>query len=329
MTTLPPERAFMSLAAKEKMAKQLGARQQQQQIAAKIGPRGFTPGDGMWEPTAWDGTVPTRKWIVPGLVPAGTVTMLTGNGGEGKSLLAAQLGAAAATGREWIGRDVRQVRTFMVHCEDDRDEMIRRGTGLLTPAGLDLRDLDGMTMLDRDGEESSVMYEAMSHDVSGRFTEFFQRTWVTVQELGAQLLILDSLYNFFGGNENIRSQVNEFIGGLKRLAKKLECAVVLIAHPSRAGMSTGAGDAGSTAWHNAVRSRLYLHRRKHPSGDPEQKGPLVLEPMKANYGPLGEAIVLSWDNGRFIAANEPTSVPAGQDDEREPVFDRSMFGERE
>lgn len=329
MNELPPEAPFMTLEAKERMQRQQNARVRQREAVQRIGPRAFKPGDGIWEPSAWDGTVPTRKWIVPGLVPAGTVTMLTGNGGEGKSLLAAQLGAAAATGREWIGRDVRQVRVFMIHCEDDRDEMIRRGSGLLTPAGLDLRDLDGMTMLDRDGEESSVMYEAMSHDVSGRFTEFFERTWVTVQELGCQLLILDSLYNFFGGNENIRSQVNEFIGGLKRLAKKLECAVVLIAHPSRAGMSTGAGDAGSTAWHNAVRSRLYLHRRKHPSGDPDQKGPLVLEPMKANYGPLGDAIHLTWDNGRFVALTETTGVPAAQDEEKEPVFDRSMFGERE
>lgn len=316
---------LMSPASQQRADRAVGARQRQAENVARIGMRPFGPGDGLWEPTAWDGSIPTRQWLVPGLVPSATVTMLTGNGGEGKSLLAAQLAAAAVTKTPWLGRDVRQVRTLMIHCEDDRAEMTRRGDGMLKPWGRTLHDLDGLTFMDRDGTSSSVMYEAMSNDVTGRFTEFYERTHMTVQSLGAQLLVLDSLYNFFGGNENIRSQVNEFIGGLKQLAKKLTCTVVLIAHPSRAGMSTGAGDAGSTAWHNAVRSRLYLHRKKHPSGDPDQKGPLVLEPMKANYGPLGGPIPIVWDDGRFMPL-AGGSVADSQDDE--PVFDRSMFGDR-
>lgn len=297
---LPAGHEFMSLEAKERAARTQGARRRQQEIVARIGLRAFSPNDGLWEPSAWDGTIPGRLWIVPGLVPLATVTMLTGNGGEGKSLLAAQLAAAAVTHATWLGREVRQVRALMIHAEDDRDEMTRRSDGLLRQSSRDMRDLDGLTFLDRDGETSSLMYEAFANDVTGRFTEFYDRTWATVQSLGAQLLILDSLYNFFGGNENVRSQVNEFIGGLKRLAKKLNCAVVLVAHPSRAGIASGAGDAGSTAWHNAVRSRLYLHRKKHPSGDPGQRGPLVLEPMKSNYGPLGDAIPITFEAGRFV-----------------------------
>ncbi|MCA0199893.1 MAG: AAA family ATPase [Proteobacteria bacterium] len=308
---LPAGHEFMSLDAKERASRVRGARRRQQEVLARIGPRAFTPNDGLWEPSAWDGNIPARLWIIPGLIPMASVTMLTGNGGEGKSLLAAQLAAAAVTHSTWLGYEVRQVRALMIHAEDDKDEITRRSDGLLKPSGRDMRDLDGLTMLDRDGDVSSIMYEAMGQDVTGRFTEFYERTWSTVQTLGAQLLILDSLYNFFGGNENIRSQVNEFIGGLKRLAKKLNCAVVLVAHPSRAGMTSGAGDAGSTAWHNAVRSRLYLHRKKHPSGDPDEKGPLVLEPMKSNYGALGEAIPIAFEGGRFVLQSDLAAIAEG------------------
>lgn len=325
--TPPAGYEFMTPQAQARADRAGKARDQQAEIRAANGARPLGPPDGLWEPSAWDGKIPTRLWIVPGLVPLSTVTMITGNGGEGKSLLAAQLAASAVTGTPWLGREVRQVRSLMIHCEDDKAEMTRRGDGMLKPWGRDMTDLDGLTFIDRDGETSSVMYEAFHNDVTGRFTEFFQRTYVTVQGLGAQLLILDSLYNFFGGNENVRSQVNEFIGGLKRLAKKLTCAVVIIAHPSRAGMSTGAGDAGSTAWHNAVRSRLYLHRKKHPSGDPDQKGPLVLETMKANYGPLDGPIHLVWDDGRFMPTAGGTEAKVKLEDD-EPTFDKTLFGEQ-
>ena len=48
--------------------------------------------------------VPAREWHVPGLVPARTVTLLGGDGGTGKSLLAMQLAAATAVGGAWMRR---------------------------------------------------------------------------------------------------------------------------------------------------------------------------------------------------------------------------------
>ena len=42
--------------------------------------------------------IPDRKWMVDGWVPQGNVTMLAGDGGVGKSLLAQQLLTCAAIG---------------------------------------------------------------------------------------------------------------------------------------------------------------------------------------------------------------------------------------
>jgi hypothetical protein len=43
--------------------------------------------------------VPDREWLVPDLIPTRTVTLLYGDGGTGKSLLALQLAVAVALGQ--------------------------------------------------------------------------------------------------------------------------------------------------------------------------------------------------------------------------------------
>jgi hypothetical protein len=48
-------------------------------------------------PADWEGReVPQREWIVQDLIPAYTITLLTGDGATGKSLLALQLCAGMA-----------------------------------------------------------------------------------------------------------------------------------------------------------------------------------------------------------------------------------------
>ena len=45
-------------------------------------------------------TIPPRRWIVPDWVPVGVTTLLYGDGGLGKSLLAMQLATACATSQK-------------------------------------------------------------------------------------------------------------------------------------------------------------------------------------------------------------------------------------
>jgi RecA-family ATPase len=51
-------------------------------------------------PADWQGIeIPERQWIVPDYTPAGSVTLLSGDGGQGKSLIALQLAVSRALGR--------------------------------------------------------------------------------------------------------------------------------------------------------------------------------------------------------------------------------------
>ena len=112
--------------------------------------------------------------------------------------------------------------------------------------------------------------------------------------------MVDALADVFGGEENARAQARQFIGLWRGLAINHDLAVVLIAHPSLTGMSSGTGTSGSTAWSNSVRSRLYLARLKADDSreiDPDLR---VLRVKKSNCGPAGMELRLRWRNGGFI-----------------------------
>jgi len=114
--------------------------------------------------------------------------------------------------------------------------------------------------------------------------------------------------NLFAGNENDRSHVQQFIALLTRIAVQGHTAVVLVSHPSLTGINTGSGLSGSTAWHNSVRSRLYLKKAATEKGEEPDPNLRVLEVMKSNYGPPAEALTLRWKDGLFLPVAAPGSL---------------------
>lgn len=264
-------------------------------------------------PLVWaDKAVPERKWVVPGLIPAGTVTMIAGDGGLGKSLLMLMLQVSAALGIEWLGRPVPQIRSIGLYGEDNDDEIHFRLDQILKHYGVEFNDrrLEDFQFLSVVGEENNLCDFAT---VFERDTGEKRNHWTTTPKYGdimdwaieesAQLVILDSLHDYFHGNENDRAQVRYFVNQLRVIAQEIEGAVVLLAHPSVAGMASGSGSSGSTAWNNAVRSRLYLTRppRDEKDDGPEDFDVRTLKTMKSNYGKLGDETKLRWKDGVFVA----------------------------
>jgi hypothetical protein len=79
------------------------------------------------DPSTLEGRpVPPREWHVADLIPHKTVTLKSGDGGVGKSLLAMQLCVSTALNKPWIGREVAPGRGVYLSAEDDMDEVHRR-----------------------------------------------------------------------------------------------------------------------------------------------------------------------------------------------------------
>jgi archaellum biogenesis ATPase FlaH len=187
-------------------------------------------------PAVWEGLpVPPREWIVPDYIPHKTVTLLSGDGSIGKSLLALQLAVARAIAREWIGLLPEPGRTLILSAEDDADEMHRRLEDIRKYYGVRMADLADIRLVDLVGEDSTLGSLKRGQIEA---TAMYNALDAYLTEWRPSLVILDVLADMFSGDENSRPQSRQFIGLLKRLARKHDCALLLLAHPSLTG-STG------------------------------------------------------------------------------------------
>jgi RecA-family ATPase len=252
------------------------------------------------DPTTLEGlAVPERQWVVPDWIPFGVVTALYGPGGTGKSLLVQQLITTAAIGGRWLGMPVTPVRSLAVFCEDDDDELHRRQAAINRLYGCGFADLGAVKWLPRLGEANTFM--TFDKGV-GEVTEFAKQIKQAALDHGAQLVIFDTLADGFAGNQNDAGQARQFVqGGFARLARAINGAVVVCAHPSLAGINTGEGSSGSVQWEAAVRSRMYLSAPKKENDeelvDPDAR---VLTRKKANYAARGETVEIRWSDGVFV-----------------------------
>lgn len=262
--------------------------------------------------TLIDKPVPERSWLVENWIPDRNVTMLGGDGGLGKSLLAMQLMTAAAIGRDWLGLGVKPCKALGLFCEDDEDEIHRRQAAINEHYGIGFGDLENLNWVVRPEQDSALV----EFDREDRWintdklkpTEFFQRFHDACQDFGAQLIVVDSLHDVFQGNENARGQARQFIHLLRGLAHDCEACVIVAAHPSLTGLTSGSGFSGSTAWNNAVRSRLYLTIPEYDEDEDPDPDARVLARKKSNYSGRNDSLNLRWSEGVFENVQEPAGV---------------------
>lgn len=252
---------------------------------------------------------PQRRWLVPNRVPLGNVTLLSGDGAAGKTTIALQLAAATVTGSSWLSALIEQQGPVMfLSAEEDHDELHRRVASIAAHHGLGLNDLAGLHLLGMPGEDA--LLGAADRAGIVRPTPLFDSLVARASEIRPILVVIEAAADVFGGNENDRGQVRQFIGLLRRLALLPSTpAVVLIAHPSLTGLATGTGTSGSTGWSNSVRSRLYFAKAKPREGDDDAPDDVrELRVMKSNYGPAGEVVKVHWHRGVFVPVASLSTV---------------------
>jgi RecA-family ATPase len=94
------------------------------------------------------------------------------------------------------------------------------------------------------------------------------------------------------------------------------CSVGILAHPSVAGMSTGSGISGSTAWHNKVRARAYMKAMETERGDEPDPDAKSIQFMKNNYGRQGDTLQVRWQRGVYVLESAPNSLERLAEDQK-------------
>lgn len=242
--------------------------------------------------------VPDRSWHVPDMVPVGTVTLLYGDGGVGKSLLALQLAVSTVLGTYWAGKPVTRGPCLFLSAEDDMDELHRRLAEIAAAEHIEMGCLTDLQLCSLAGEDAVI--GALDKRLNTiRPTDLFRSLEARIASSEPALVVLDTLADLFGGDENSRPHARQFIGLLRGIARRHDTTLLVLAHPSVAGMANGSGTSGVTAWSNSARSRLYFDREKVDEDIECDQDARLLTTKKANYSRTGETVRMRWDRGVF------------------------------
>jgi RecA-family ATPase len=262
----------------------------------------------------WQGVEPKpRQWIVHERIPDHNVTLLTGHGGVGKTLLMQQLSAATVLGRDWIGELPEPGPVLFITAEDDEDELHFRYNKIAKFYDVSFDQLadNGLHLMSLAGKDATMAVADSKGIVKP--TDLFHTMVRTIREIRPRWVGIDTTADIFVVNERERTEVRQCISLMRGIALSIGTAVILLSHPSLTGISTGTGLSGSTAWNNSVRSRLYLKVEKASKEDEQadddeidHSSPRILEFMKSNYSALAAPVKLKWKDGLLLPEQHTT-----------------------
>jgi RecA-family ATPase len=295
-------------------------------------------GDDTQEPTPeplvfvdmskWIGKpVPQRRWAVLNRIPANNVTVLSGTGGTGKTIIAMQLAAATVLDPgDWFGAVPEHGPVIFLSAEEPEDEMWRRFADITEHLGArdeagrrakyqDLID-GGLHLIDKAGRNAMLARPGPRGVLEP--TALYNQLLAEARRGRPKLVILDNRNRVYGGNINDPTQVSDFISMMHGFAIDADTSVLLILHPSIAGMAAAAdsshqGLAGAMNWHDLPRGRMYFNRVKTDDDKEIDKDLRQLVCKKNNYGPDDETLTLRWKTGTngsgvFVMEPKPGSL---------------------
>jgi RecA-family ATPase len=250
----------------------------------------------------WDNEpVPKREWAIRDRVPLNQAGLCSGEGGTGKSIIELQKNVAHVMGKDWFGSLPESGPAFYLGAEDDEKEIHIRLADIASHYQVTFRELIdcGLHILPLLGKDATL---CAASGKSGKVetTELYDRIYEAAGDIKPVNISVDTLSRAFAGNEIDRVQVYAFAMHMQALAMVAGGSVTVLSHPSLAGIASGSGISGSTAWHGAFRFRMYLKGVKPDEGEQPDSDLRELEFKKNQYGPRGEAIVLRYQNGLFL-----------------------------
>ena len=237
---------------------------------------------------AWRRRPAPREWLVQGWLPRGALAMLSGPGENGKSLLALQLACALACDRQvsdgaWLASGPStadgiptlsndQLPVVIAAWEDGPDEFLARRWRFADDGScrwavhpsieerLLVQPMAGQGPLWAPTKSGHI---ATVGEPTAAALELCQRC----EEHHAALLVLDPLSLAIATSENDRALVSIALEWWSAWARRTQCTVLMIGHPSKTTEGEGAAYSGSTAWRGLCRAMWTLREPKPDKAD--------------------------------------------------------------
>jgi KaiC/GvpD/RAD55 family RecA-like ATPase len=178
------------------------------------------------------------EWLWEPYIPSGTITLIQGDGGEGKTTISAAIAAAVTLGVGLPGKGIAIPRSNVV-MQNTEDSYTKKIRPQLERFGADL---DRIHVIDADEHELSFMDERIED---------------TIILTDARVVILDPIQSFFGGkNMNSTGDVRPIMKHLHKMAERHNCTILLVGHFRKQGGASQYRGLGSIDIFNAARSVL-------------------------------------------------------------------------
>ncbi|MBK8915695.1 MAG: AAA family ATPase [Phycisphaerales bacterium] len=252
------------------------------------------------------------RWLWPGRIALGKLTMLSGDPGLGKSLLALDLAARLSAGKPWPdGAENMHDRSSVVllSAEDDPGDTLRPR---LDAAGADASRINVLTAVVRqDGTDAHFDFSA----------DLATLREAIVETPGCRLVIIDPISAYLGATDShSNAEVRGVLAPLGALAADCDVAIVAITH-----LRKGEGPAihrsiGSIAFVAAARAAYVVTPDQDDAGGTRR----LFLPMKNNLGNdrtgLAFSVESAGDSAIVKWSREPVTTRA--DDGVAPVRSR-------
>jgi hypothetical protein len=240
------------------------------------------------------------RWLWTGRIPMGTLTLLDGDPGKGKSILATTLAAAVSTGRPMPGDSgIAKGKVLLVSLEDDpATQTVPR----LIAAGADR---DNVGLIQIEGTNGLSRLPALPHDID--------RIHQAAKRQEAKLIVIDQLLAALSGevNSDKSQDMSRVLAALVQVGQDTGAAVLALRHMNKnVGLDMIYRGIGSTGIIGTARSAMVL------VDHPQNPGELLLATYKSNVGAipkaLGYRIAGHANGGGYIVWGDEIDLTADQ-----------------
>jgi len=187
-----------------------------------------------WEDGARTAMIPRRRWLVGSFAIRGHLTVLVAPPGAGKSTLGIALAVAGVTGRgEIVGEIVHEtIKAWVWNNEDDRNELRRRLAAIMQQWNVAPADLRGKLGLNSGSERPLVIAKATKDGAVVRLPNI-EAIIERVQAERIGLLIVDPFVETHEVDENNNAQIKAVAAMWREVARRADCAVVIVHHTGK------------------------------------------------------------------------------------------------
>ncbi|MBM3946419.1 MAG: AAA family ATPase, partial [SAR202 cluster bacterium] len=253
------------------------------------------------------------RWLWPGYVPLGKVTIIAGDPGLGKSWATLDLAARLTVGGETPDRKhfMERGAVVLLTAEDGLADTVRPRVDTQGGDALQVHVVDAMTEPDGSQRLPSLIEDMRALEQ-------------VVVSTGARLVIVDPLNAFMDGTDShVDAQVRRALTPLAKMAERTGAAVIVVMHLNKTTLQPALYRVnGTIGYVGAARSVLLVAR------DKDAVGRRVLALIKANLAgempALGFTIThepaLAWEGTVETDIAELLAGPSGEREEESAAF---------